>query len=105
MALETGDMKISDFPLILPVLSGKDLVNFALDEDDEETAESPQKSFVLEHTSLVLAEIGSIPDGIHLLDFPSHYEGADCWCRPVVNATDTTVLVTHKDLRRGEFDC
>lgn len=93
-------MKISDFPLILPVLSGKYLLTFGLDDGSER-----QPVRLENHTSLVLAEIHSIPDGIHLVEFPSHYEGPDCWCRPVVTATETVVAVTHKDLRRGEFDC
>jgi hypothetical protein len=41
---------------------------------------------------------------MHLLEFPSHYEGTNCWCRPEVIATDTVLVINHKDLRRGEFD-
>jgi len=96
-------MKISDFPLILPALTGKDLVTSGKEELNEAEPQSDQV-FTLEYLSLVLAEIGSIPDGMHLLEFPSHYEGANCWCRPKVIATDAMLLINHKDLRRGEFD-
>jgi hypothetical protein len=96
-------MKISDFPLILPALTGKDLVTSGMEELNEAEPQSDQ-AFTLEYLSLVLAEIGSIPDGMHLLEFPSHYEGANCWCRPKVIATDAMLLINHKDLRRGEFD-
>ena len=97
-------MKLSDFPLILPVLTGKDISTFEMRDCVEEEAESPQESFTLDYIALSLAEIGSIPDGMHLTEFPGHYEGIDCWCRPAVIATHSAFVIKHKDLRRGEFD-
>jgi len=32
-------------------------------------------------------------------------EGAECWCRPQVTFAGESLIVTHKDLNRGEFDC
>jgi len=96
-------MKRSDFPLILPVLTGQDVVTSGMEYLNEEEAQSDQE-FTLEQLPSVLAEISSIPDGIHLLDYPGHYDGANCWCRPEIIATGTMLVINHKDLRRGEFD-
>ena len=116
-------MRISDFPLILPVLTGNDVLTCGMEDLNEQEAQlvilgseglTPDESQLVEHQSdqelraeylsSVLAEIDSIPDGMHLLEFPSHYEGADCWCRPQVSATDAVPVVNHRDLRNGEFD-
>jgi hypothetical protein len=116
-------MKISDFPLILPVLTGNDVVTSVMEDLNEQEAQlvilgsedlTPDESQLVEHQSdqefrseypsSVLAEIGSIPDGMHLLEFPAHYEGASCWCRPEVIATDAVLVINHRDLRKGEFD-
>jgi hypothetical protein len=55
--------------------------------------------------SRMLSVISSIPDGMRLFDFPRHVEGPDCWCRPQIDFAGETLIVTHKDLNKGEFDC
>lgn len=96
-------MKLSDFPLILPVLTGNDVVTSGMEDLYEEEAPLDQE-FTVEYLPSVLAEIGLIPDGMHLLDYPGHYDGANCWCRPEVIAAGSVLVINHKDLRRGEFD-
>ena len=96
-------MKRSDFPLILPVLTGQDIVTSGMEDLDEQETQSDEE-FTAEYLPSVIAEIGSIPDGMHLLDYPGHYDGANCWCRPDVIATGSAPVINHKDLRRGEFD-
>ena len=51
------------------------------------------------------AIISAIPDGMRLANFPTHCEGAQCWCRPKVIFGQCMITVTHKDLGCGEFDC
>lgn len=116
-------MKISDFPLILPVLTGNVVVTSGMEDLNEQEAQllilgsedlteeqsqlvehQSDQEFTTEYLSSVLAEIGSIPEEMHLLEFPAHYEGANCWCRPEVIATDAVLVINHKDLRKGDFD-
>jgi hypothetical protein len=59
---------------------------------------------VHEDLSEMLAIVGAIPDGISLASFPTHSEGADCWCRPRVTFSADAMIVSHKDLTRGDFD-
>jgi hypothetical protein len=63
------------------------------------------RTMLCDELSSMLAIIGDIPDGIRLGDFPSHWDGPDCWCRPQVAFVAGTLIVTHKDLGNGEFDC
>lgn len=49
--------------------------------------------------------VSAIPDGMSLASFPSHCEGPDCWCRPRVTFSADVMIVSHKDLSRGDFDC
>jgi len=49
--------------------------------------------------------IEAIPEGIQLYKFPSHCDGSLCWCRPRVVFTAGKILLEHKDLLKGEFDC
>ena len=58
-----------------------------------------------EDLSAMLAIVNAIPDGICLANFPSHCDGADCWCRPQITFAVDLLVVTHKDLSKGEFDC
>lgn len=51
-----------------------------------------------------LARIKDIPDDARLDDFPSHWEDAQCWCRPRLIFVADEVLFAHKDLTKGEFD-
>ena len=53
----------------------------------------------------MLAIVSAIPDGIRLAQFPSHSEGIDCWCRPRITFSLDTMIVSHKDLSQGDFDC
>ena len=53
----------------------------------------------------MLALHRAIPDGIRLAYFPSHCEGAECWCRPRVVLEIAAIRVHHKDLLNGDFDC
>jgi hypothetical protein len=53
---------------------------------------------------LDLATVQSIPDGVRLEDFPSHWEDAQCWCRPKEIFVGDEVVFAHKDLAKGEFD-
>jgi len=52
--------------------------------------------------STLLEVLYTIPDGTRLADFPSHYEGADCWCRPRVDVV--LGMIHHKNLAEGQFD-
>jgi hypothetical protein len=97
-------MKISDFPLILPVLTGKDLATCDMEDFINGQTEPAEESCTVQYPSSVLTEIVSIPDGLHLVEFPGHYEGADCWCRPEIITIDSVPVINHKDLRKGEFD-
>jgi hypothetical protein len=54
--------------------------------------------------SAICDVLGAIPDGIHLAFFPSHSEGADCWCRPHVDVASGEILVHHKNFAEGGFD-
>jgi hypothetical protein len=58
-----------------------------------------------EDLSVALAAVDAIPDGIRLADFPSHHVGPTCWCRPHVLFLIDRMVVRHKDLPGGEFDC
>jgi hypothetical protein len=58
-----------------------------------------------EDLSAMLAVVRAIPDGLRLATFPSHCEGAECWCRPRVVFEVGTIRVNHKDLLKGDFDC
>lgn len=55
--------------------------------------------------SSMLAVIAAIPDGLRLFNFPRHVDGPDCWCRPGTTVIGETLIVSHKDLDKGEFDC
>jgi hypothetical protein len=57
-----------------------------------------------EDLSEMLAIVNAIPDGVRLVDFPGHMEGADCWCRPKLSFSADLMIVSHKDLSRGDFD-
>lgn len=57
-----------------------------------------------EETTSLLDVLDAIPDGSRLADFPGHYEGADCWCRPRVDVVLGMILVHHKNLAEGQFD-
>jgi hypothetical protein len=59
---------------------------------------------VHEDLSEMLAIVSAIPDGISLASFPTHSEGAECWCRPRVTFSADVMIVSHKDLSRGDFD-
>ena len=59
---------------------------------------------VHEDLSEMLDIVSAIPDGMSLASFPSHSEGADCWCRPRVSFSADVMVVSHKDLSRGDFD-
>ena len=59
---------------------------------------------VHEDLSEMLDIVSAIPDGMSLASFPSHCEGADCWCRPKVTFSADAMIVSHKDLSRGDFD-
>jgi hypothetical protein len=59
---------------------------------------------VQEDISEMLDIVSAIPDGMSLASFPSHCEGADCWCRPRVTFSADVMIVSHKDLSRGDFD-
>ena len=59
---------------------------------------------VYEDLSEMLAIVSAIPDGISLASFPTHTEGADCWCRPRVTFSADAMIVSHKDLSQGDFD-
>jgi hypothetical protein len=63
------------------------------------------RAMLYDELSSVLAIICAIPDGMRLGNFPSHVEGPDCWCRPQVTFTVDALIVNHKDLNKGEFDC
>jgi hypothetical protein len=58
-----------------------------------------------EDLSLMLATISAIPDGIRLANFPSHRDSAECWCRPQVALKEGIVIINHKNLHDGDFDC
>jgi len=60
---------------------------------------------IYEDLSTMLAVVRAIPDGIRLATFPSHCEGAECWCRPRVVVEVATIRIDHKDLLNGDFDC
>jgi hypothetical protein len=53
----------------------------------------------------MLATISAIPDGIRLANFPSHRDSAECWCRPQVALKEGIVIINHKNLHDGDFDC
>lgn len=57
-----------------------------------------------EDLEAMLAVVAAIPDGIRLSEFPTHCEGAECWCRPQVVVALGEIVVYHKNLDRGEFD-
>jgi hypothetical protein len=63
------------------------------------------RAMLYDELSSVLAIICAIPDDLRLWSFPSHLEGPDCWCRPQVTFTVDALIVNHKDLNKGEFDC
>jgi hypothetical protein len=63
------------------------------------------RTMLCDDLSSMLAIMGAIPDGLCLGNFPLHLEGSDCWCRPQVTFMAGTLIVTHKDLDHGEFDC
>ena len=54
--------------------------------------------------SAMLAVVDAIPDGMRLAEFPSHFEGAECWCRPRIAFVPGEIVVHHKNLAIGEFD-
>jgi len=58
-----------------------------------------------EDLAAMLTIINAIPDGIHLANFPNHCDGTECWCRPQVVFQVDKIVVSHKDLIKGEFDC
>jgi len=62
------------------------------------------QSVMYDDVSSMLAVLGAIPDGLSLFNFPGHWEGTDCWCRPHVTVLGDSVIVSHKDLEKGEFD-
>jgi hypothetical protein len=104
LSFATKDMKMLDFSLILPVLTSQDISAGELGEFIQGHSEPDCESPTPEYVPAILAEIDSIPDGIHLVSFPGHYNGADCWCRPIVVAVESAVSINHKNLGRGEFD-
>lgn len=57
-----------------------------------------------EELSAMLDVLDAIPDGIQWAYFPSHCEGAECWCRPRIDVVIGEILVHHKNLAKGEFD-
>ena len=57
-----------------------------------------------DEVSSILSVVQTIPDGVRLAVFPSHWEGADCWCRPHVDFVLGEFVVHHKNLAIGEFD-
>ena len=63
------------------------------------------RTMLCDELSSILTVLGAIPDGLCLWNFPRHLEGAECWCRPQVSFMAGTLIVTHKDLDHGEFDC
>jgi hypothetical protein len=62
-------------------------------------------TMVPDELSSTLAVISAIPDGLSLRNFPYHLDAADCWCRPEVTLVADTLILNHKDLDKGEFDC
>jgi hypothetical protein len=62
------------------------------------------RSMLYDDLSSMLAVVGAIPDGLSLFNFPGHWEGTDCWCRPHVTVIGDSIIVSHKDLEKGEFD-
>lgn len=93
-----------DFSLILPVLTCQDITAGELGDLIQGQSEPDSESPTSEYVPAILAEIDSIPDDIHLINFPGHYNGPDCWCRPIVVAVESAVSINHKNLGRGEFD-
>ncbi|HEY7098604.1 MAG TPA: hypothetical protein VH437_17890 [Terriglobales bacterium] len=63
------------------------------------------QSLELEDLSASLEIVNGIPDGIRLTNFPGHCAGAECWCRPQVTFSGNAIVVQHKDLNNGDFDC
>lgn len=53
----------------------------------------------------VIEIIEAIPDGAQLPTFPNHGEGPLCWCRPRIIFSAGAIVIEHKDLFSGEFDC
>jgi hypothetical protein len=102
--LEANAMNMLDFTLILPVLTCQNITAGEMDEIIQGEYQPLGESLTPEYVPAILAEINSIPDGIHLVNFPGHYDTSDCWCRPTVVAIEGLILVNHKDLNRGEFD-
>jgi len=100
----SNDMTMLDFTFILPVLTCQNIRAGEMDDIGEGQYQPLGESPTPEYVPAILAEINSIPDGIHLVNFPSHYDAPDCWCRPTVVGIEGLILVSHKDLNRGEFD-
>ena len=71
-------------------------------------AEKPPDSARQEWSNNFMASIATlreIHDGMLLAYFPSHYDSPHCWCRPRVTVCVSEILIQHKDLANGEFDC
>lgn len=49
--------------------------------------------------------IEAIPEGMRLDTFPTHGDGPLCWCRPRIIFSAGQILLEHKNLLNGEFDC
>jgi hypothetical protein len=71
----------------------------------DQQLQSDTRETVQEQFSAILAMIHTIPEGMTLASFPEHWEGPSCWCRPKIVCCRGEILVRHRDLQNGEFDC
>jgi len=73
--------------------------------DMAEKSPPSERQASLDNSIASVAVLREIHDGMLLAYFPSHYDSPHCWCRPRVTVCVSEVLIQHKDLANGEFDC